>query len=250
MKLRYLLPGLILIALGLGVGRVFLYYGFAGALLCAVGAAVLVFCTVDALKKRWPRAMRRTQRVLCVLLALVLIAAAATGVWVGVCCGGAAEPEAQYLIVLGAGVNGTQPSRSLYERLRAAEAYLRTYPETIAILSGGQGDNENISEAECMYRWLTAAGIAPERLRREEQATSTKENLEFSLALIEAETGTRPETVAVVSSEYHLCRTELLAQKSGITAKGVPAPTTNRIYFTQMLLREICGVWYTLLTNG
>ena len=113
MRLRYLLPGLLLLALGLLVGRLFIYYGFAGMLLCAVGAAVLVFGAVDALKKRWPRVMRRMQRVLCVLLALVLTAAAATGVWVGVCCGGAAEPEAQYLIVLGAGVNGTQPSRSL-----------------------------------------------------------------------------------------------------------------------------------------
>ena len=81
MRLRYLLPGLLLLALGLLVGRLFIYYGFAGMLLCAIGAAVLVFGAVDALKKRWPRAMRRTQRVLCVLLVLVLVAATATGIW-------------------------------------------------------------------------------------------------------------------------------------------------------------------------
>ena len=98
-----------------------------------------------------------------------------------------------------------------------------------------------------MYRWLTAAGIAPERLRKEEKSTSTEENLRFSLALIEAETGIRPDTVAVVSSEYHLCRAALLAKREGARALGVPAPTTNRVYFAQMLLREACGVWYTLL---
>lgn len=247
MKLRYLLPALILIALGVGIGRFFVYYGFTGALFCALGVLLLVFGAVDGLKKRLPRLMRWVRRVLIVLSALVLAAGTATGIWVGVSCGGAEDARADWLVVLGAGVNGTQPSRSLYERLRAAKEYLLTYPEATAILSGGQGDNENISEAECMYRWLTAAGIAPERLRKEEKSTSTEENLRFSMALIEAETGVRPEKIAVVSSEYHLCRTELLAKEEGVTALGVPAPTTNRIYFAQMLLREICGVWYTLL---
>ena len=247
MRRRYWLPGLLLIAHGIAAYLITRYYGFAGLTLCAVGAAFLVFGAVDGLKKRFPRAMRHTRRVLLVLLALVLAVTTASGIWVGICCGGAKNPEAAYLIVLGAGVNGTQPSRSLYERLRAAEAYLQTYPNAIAILSGGQGSNEDITEAECMYRWLTAAGIAPERLRKEEKSTSTEENLRFSLALIEAETGIRPDTVAVVSSEYHLCRAALLAKREGARALGVPAPTTNRVYFAQMLLREACGVWYTLL---
>lgn len=249
MRRRYLLTGLILLALGIGVGKFLVYYGFAGALLCVIGAAVLVFGAVNGLQRRFPRAMRWVHRVLLVLTVLVLTAAAATGVWVGVCCGGAEDAEADYLIVLGAGVNGTQPSRSLYERLCVAKDYLLTYPDATAVLSGGQGDNESISEAECMYRWLTAAGIASERLLREEKSTSTAENLRFSVERIEAETGETPQTVAVVSSEYHLCRAELLAKKQGIHALGVPAPTTNRVYFAQMLLREIGGVWYTALTE-
>lgn len=247
MRLRYWLPGLLLIALGIAVRLIFLYYGFAGLTLCAVGAVFLLFGAVDGLRGRFPRATRWTRRVLLVLLAVVLAAGTATGIWVGASCGGAAEPEAEWLIVLGAGVNGTQPSRSLYERLRAAQAYLQAYPDASAVLSGGQGDNENISEAECMYRWLTAAGIAPERLYKEENAASTEENLRFSLDLIEKETGARPDTVAIVSSEYHLCRAALLAKKQGVRALGVPSPTSNRLYFAQMLLREIGGVWYTLL---
>ena len=52
--------------------------------------------------------------------------------------------------MLGAGVNGTEPSLSLYNRLVAAENWLREHPNSVAVLSGGQGQNEQISEAECM----------------------------------------------------------------------------------------------------
>lgn len=248
MKRRYLLPSAALTALGLCAWAFLVYYGFAGLLLLCLGAAVFAFGAVDALKNRFPRAMRLIRRVLLTLTALFAAASIATGVYVGIACGGADDPQADYLIVLGAGVNGTEPSRSLNERLRAAEAYLRTYPDAVAVLSGGQGDFENISEAECMYRRLVDAGIPAERLRKEERATSTEENLAFSLALIEAECEDAPETVAVVSSEYHLCRAALLAERAGVRALPVPARTENRVYFVQMFAREIFGIWYTLLT--
>ena len=151
------------------------------------------------------------------------------------------------MIVLGAGVNGDVPSKSLSERLGTTQAYLERYPDAIAILSGGQGDGENITEALCMYRWLTARGIAPERLRMEDKAANTEENLRFSLALIEEEFGAKPETAAVVSSSYHLARASLLAEDEGLHMLGVPASTDNPIYFCQMFLREIVGVWYTVI---
>ena len=62
------------------------------------------------------------------------------------------EPRADYVIVLGAGVNGTAPSLSLLNRLDAVNDYLETYPDSIAVLSGGQGEGEDITEAECMRR--------------------------------------------------------------------------------------------------
>ena len=155
--------------------------------------------------------------------------------------------EAQWVVVLGAGVNGTVPSQALRERLEAAQDYLARYPEAIAVLSGAQGDGEAITEAQCMYDWLTARGVDPARLRMETKATTTEENLRCSLDLIEAETGTRPAQIAVISGEYHLLRAELLARRAGAEALGVPSYTHDRAFYCLMLAREVCGVWAALL---
>ena len=92
--------------------------------------------------------------------------------------------DLDYIIVLGAHVNGTKLTLALLERVRRALLYLEENPGTKAVLSGGRGDGEQISEAEAMYRYLTEHGIAPERLIKEERSTNTKENLDFSLRLI------------------------------------------------------------------
>ena len=90
-------------------------------------------------------------------------------------------------------------------------------------------------------------GVDPARLRMETKATTTEENLRCSLDLIEAETGTRPAQIAVVSGEYHLLRAELLARRAGAEALGVPSYTHDRAFYCLMLAREVCGVWAALL---
>ena len=89
-----------------------------------------------------------------------------------------------YIIVLGAHVDGTRMTLALLERARRALLYLEENPGTKAVLSGGKGTGENISEAEAMYRYLTGHGIDGSRLILEEKSTSTKENLAFSLRKI------------------------------------------------------------------
>ena len=163
---------------------------------------------------------------------------------------GSDKTDHQYIVVLGARVNGTQPSISLADRIVAAYYYMNDHPEVIAVLSGGQGPNEDISEAQCMYRALTALGIAPERLRLEEMSTSTWENLTHSLDLIKKETGAQPQTIGLVSSEYHLFRAGLFAQKCGVTANGIPATTSLFTIRVNHLLREVAGVWHYLLLGG
>lgn len=243
---RWLIAGA-LVLLGLFFRFYVFGYGFLGLLLCGCGAVAAVFALLYNLRKVFPVSSRVLRRLLKTVCILVILAAVITGIWIAVKGGGAENPESDYVIVLGAGVNGTQPSLSLSERLWATRTYLETYPNAIAILSGGQGDNEDITEAQCMYDWLTARGISPDRLRMEDQATSTEENLRFSLDLIEAETGTRPDTVAVVSAAYHLGRASLLAKNEGITMLGYGAETSNKFFLCNMYLREICGVWYTLV---
>ena len=110
--------------------------------------------------------------------------------------------ERKYLVVLGAAVHGSTPSLSMTHRLEGALDYLEAYPESTAIVSGGQGVGEDISEAQAMYDWLTAHGVAPERVIMENKSTSTMENLEFSYNIIR-ERGDEPAgNVAIVSSGY------------------------------------------------
>ena len=248
MRGRYwLLAALGLFALGVVVWLTIYGFQFAGLLLCAAGAVCAVFGALDLLKKRFPKTVTWLRGIFAGLLAVFLLLTVVTGIWLGVSLGGADDPEAEFVVVLGAGVNGTVPSQALRERLEAAQRYMAEYPEAILILSGGQGDNENLTEAECMYRWLTERGADPARLRREENATNTEENIAFSLDLIEAEFGVRPKKLGVISAEYHLLRASLLAKDAGVETICYPSRTQNRAFFCLMFVREIFGVWYALV---
>ena len=184
--------------------------------------------------------------VLLVLLCLAVLAFAATGV---VIMHGATadEGEFQYLLVLGTVVEGTEPSSMLSDRIQGAYDYLTAHPEVICIVSGGKGDQVNLSEAECMYNELVELGIDPARLLMEDRAASTVENFQFSLALIKEKTGVRPEKLGVLSSEFHLFRTRMFAQAEGVTPIAIPAKTTDTATFVQYFLREIAMVWYYTL---
>lgn len=119
---------------------------------------------------------------------------------------------ADAVIVLGAGVNGTTPSVALQTRIDAAADYLTAHPDVPAVLSGGQGPGEAITEAQTMFNALTARGIAPDRLILEEASANTRENLKNSLALLgEAAQG----TVAVVTNDFHMARVRLLLTDCG-----------------------------------
>lgn len=188
--------------------------------------------------------------ILTGLLVIFFTAAAITGCVIVSASRGVEKTESEYVIVLGAGVNGTVPSRSLRERLDAAYDYLVNHPENIAIVSGGQGNGEDITEAECMFRYLTAKGISPDRIWMEDKATSTLENLRYSLDLIEGKTGVRPAKTAVLSSEYHLYRAKMFAGWLNLEAEMVPAKTEVFLLRWNYYLREIFAVWYYTVFGG
>ena len=158
-----------------------------------------------------------------------------------------ADPGRKYLVVLGAEVLGTLPSRSLNYRLQAARAYLEQYPESIAVVSGGKGDEEDISEAECMARVLTEAGIDPARIRREDRSRSTLENLSFSFDLIQAEGDDPDGNTAILSSSYHLCRAKRMAAALGVRAAGVAAFPGNPFLAANFFIREAFGLLHLML---
>ena len=154
-----------------------------------------------------------------------------------------AEPERDYLIVLGAAVYGDQPSLTLIRRLEGAVDYLDRYPDSVAIVSGGMGKGETITEAQAMYDWLVGQGVAPDRLLLEPKSTSTEENLSNSFAIIR-ERGDEPQgRVAIVSSAYHLYRAKLLASAQGVDdAAGVAAPWGYFFVMLNYFIREAFGV--------
>lgn len=238
------LPAIICVALGLFICVFVSSYRFTGYLCIGIGAVIFCYRLLALLARRAPQPARILHRVLTVCLCLGILAAAITGGIVYQGSLGGTDTDCQYIIVLGAGVNGTVPSLTLRERINAAYEYLSAHPDTICVVSGGQGPNEDISEAACMYRELTEMGIDENRIWMECESTSTIENLEFTLALIEKQTGIRPDHLGIVSSEYHLYRAGLMAADRGLTSTGIPATTSWLSLRINYFLREIVAVWY------
>lgn len=242
-----LLLGIAMIAYYLALG-IFVRFGqslqflwLLGGILCI--ARYLYWRQVEK-SGRYPRHRKllRALRILfCLALAFFLTV---EGV---ILCGGMMEPEQglNYIVVLGARVNGTVPSGSLRNRIRVGVEYLRDNPGTIAVLSGGQGSGEEISEARCMYENMLAAGIDPARLILEEQSTDTAANLRNSRSLI-------PEcaSVGLVTNNFHIFRALALARNQGWEdVHSVPVATTM-LSLPHYLMREFVGVVYETLRGN
>lgn len=152
------------------------------------------------------------------------------------------EPEpGATVVVLGCRVYGERASLSMVERLDAAYEYLTEHPDSNCVLSGGQGDGENITEAECMYRYLINKGIDSSRLFKEEKSTTTRENLLFSKQLI-TEQNLHP-VVAITTSEYHMYRAGMIAKALDITWAAVPGKTAIWLFPTYYV-RELYAILY------
>ena len=185
------------------------------------------------------------RRCLTALLALGFVMLSITGGVIARSAQGTGSQHADYLIVLGCQVNGTEPSRMLRQRLDAAAAYLDTNADTHCIVTGGKGSGEHLSEAQCMYNYLTAAGIDPGRITMEAQATSTIENLRYSLEFLEP-----GAEIAIVSNEFHLYRAGQMAQSLGLEPHLIPASTEYPLLLASYSLREIFAVWKFHLLGG
>lgn len=156
--------------------------------------------------------------------------------------GGDKDADSRYIVVLGAAVFGDRPSLALTHRLEGALDYLETRPGSIAILSGGQGGGEDISEAQCMHDWLLARGIDESRLIMEDKSASTKQNLENSFALIRARGDEPSGNTTLVSSSYHLYRAKRIAANIGVSVCAVPGNPGYPVYMLNCFIREAFGV--------
>ena len=233
--------GLVLLALLLTIVP-----GFQFSIALCICFAILLVLMFFLLKHPTPVTSAVFQ-IICILLALGFLAAAITAGFIIHAAYPGEIQSCDYIVVLGAGVRGTVPSLSLRERVGAAYDYLSSHPDAIAVLSGGQGPGEDITEAACMYRELTKMGIDGSRLLLEENSTSTIENLQFSLDILESQTGARPAKIGIVSSEYHIFRATRFAKSLELEAVGIPARTTWLVIRLNYFLREIVAVWKYLV---
>ena len=151
------------------------------------------------------------------------------------------------LIVLGCRVKGDRPTRMLRRRLNAAAEYLNAAPQAVCIVSGGKGTDEKIAEAQAMYTYLTARGIAPERILVEDRSRTTAENLAFSKAMMTEHS--LPETTALATDSFHQYRAAMLAKRVGIRPYAVSAHTEPRYLLTYLVREWIAIIAYATIKS-
>ncbi|MGL4588700.1 MAG: YdcF family protein [Mycoplasmatales bacterium] len=146
------------------------------------------------------------------------------------------EPDAtntDYIVVLGAKVNGDQPSKRLQGRLDYA---LKIATDQKIIVTGGQGSDEQYPEAEIMKKYLVEAGYNEKLIIVEDKATSTFENMLFSRDLIK-----NGSKIIVVSQEFHLFRVGLICLNLGMKCGLAPSNSIFKIEYgddIRTILRE------------
>ena len=148
------------------------------------------------------------------------------------------------IIVLGAAVHGKIPSLTLKRRLDAAAKCLKqnSNPSAVIIVSGGQGNGENITEAEAMKNYLIQShSISPTKIIKEDKATSTYENFKFSKEILTKKFGDE-YTATFITNEYHILRANLCARQAGIEAATHLHSSTTLSYIVSGVLRECLAV--------
>ncbi|MGT2711607.1 YdcF family protein [Streptococcus oriscaviae] len=141
----------------------------------------------------------------------------------------------EYVVVLGAGLNKDKVTPLLASRIDKGIAVYKKHSGSKLILSGGQGHDELISEAQAMANYAQEQGVVAEDILLENQSANTEQNLKFSVALMK-----QNSRFAIVTNYYHLYRALLLARKLKLKCIGYGAKT--KFYFSlNVFIREFVG---------
>jgi uncharacterized SAM-binding protein YcdF (DUF218 family) len=150
-----------------------------------------------------------------------------------------------FVVVLGTGLlGGARVSPLLASRLnRSRAAYhaaIRKGRDTMLITSGGQGPGEQLSEARAMADYLVEKGIPAERILLEEASTTTEENLAFSGNIMRERLPNY--RCVVVTNNYHVMRTALLAKKVQLRGQVLGSPTAM-YFWPSATIREFVAIF-------
>lgn len=178
-----------------------------------------------------------------VLLGLILAGVLAFGALFGAVLYGSydhVQGDPQVMVILGCQVKPWGPSVLLQDRLDKALDYLEDHPDLTIVVSGGQGPDEHISEAQCMYDYLTEQGVDGDQILLEDQSSNTWENIQYTQALLR-EKGIDAGEVVVVSNGFHLTRVRMLWSRvweGDCTLSTLAAPSSHVPSRLKMYLRE------------
>ncbi len=152
------------------------------------------------------------------------------------------------ILVFGSKIQGDQPARPLAKRLDRAAEILLSRPDTFCIVSGGQGGDEIMPEAEVMKNYLVAKGIDSERIITETESHNTIENIANSSEILKLMDYNGQ--VACVSTSFHMPRIKKLMSRAGfdnVLSFSADAPTPASLFFS--LIREYCSRAKILFEN-
>lgn len=162
--------------------------------------------------------------------------------------------QPDYIIVLGSGLIGDRVPPLLESRLDEAVQQFKKYgEEALFITSGGQGNDELVSEAAAMKKYIIEKyGILPNKIIAEDKSTTTYENMLFSKKIIDGKF--KQAKGIFVTNNFHVLRASLYASKVGLKATGIASQTA--FYYTpNAFVREFVALlemkkWLHLLLVG
>ena len=161
------------------------------------------------------------------------------------------DGEQTVMVIFGCQVRPEGPSILLRDRLDTALAYWEEHPDIRIVVSGGQGDDEHISEAKCMYDYLTAHGVDGANILMEDSSHNTCQNICGTINLlwndpapwewVDGSALRTPDSYVLVSSDFHLSRILMLWRRATGRLDNVttlPAPCSHMPSRMLMFFRE------------
>lgn len=147
------------------------------------------------------------------------------------------------MVILGCQVKSWGPSILLQDRLDTALEYWEEHPDITIVVSGGQGPDEHISEAQAMYDYLVEQGVDEEQILLEDQSHNTVQNLSCSIKLLAEEGFDTTDDMIVVSNGFHLTRVRMLWERvcgtddnlSTLAAPSSHVPSRLKMYIREPL---------------
>lgn len=103
------------------------------------------------------------------------------------------------------------------------------------VVSGGKGNDEVISEAEAMKKYLIKQGVNKKYIIIEDKSTNTYENMKFSKMKIDKIK--EKSNISFSTTNYHVFRSGVIANECGIDCEGMGSKT-KWYFYSNALIRE------------